>query len=60
MASAIEADLYENWTDVSGLLAADSRIVDSPKSVEYLSYRELRTLSYMGKGYGQRCPLNEA
>ena len=60
MASAIEADLYENWTDVSGLLAADPRIVDSPKSVEYLSYRELRTLSYMGKGYGQRCPLNEA
>ncbi|SEA50226.1 aspartate kinase [Oribacterium sp. KHPX15] len=48
VASAIEADLYENWTDVSGLLAADPRIVDSPKSVEYLSYRELRTLSYMG------------
>ncbi|SFG53591.1 aspartate kinase [Oribacterium sp. WCC10] len=48
VASAIQADLYENWTDVSGLLAADPRIVDSPKSVEYLSYRELRTLSYMG------------
>ncbi len=47
-ARAIEADLYENWTDVSGLLAADPRIVDSPKSVKYLSYRELRTLSYMG------------
>ena len=48
VAGAIQADLYENWTDVSGLLAADPRIVDSPKSVEYLSYRELRTLSYMG------------
>ncbi len=48
VAGSIQADLYENWTDVSGLLAADPRIVDSPKSVEYLSYRELRTLSYMG------------
>ena len=47
-ARAIDADLYENWTDVSGLLAADPRIVDAPKSVSYLSYRELRTLSYMG------------
>ena len=47
-ACAIKADLYENWTDVSGLLAADPRIVDSPRTVEYLSYRELRTLSYMG------------
>ncbi len=47
-AAAIEADLYENWTDVSGLLAADPRIVDSPKTVRYVSFRELRTLSYMG------------
>ena len=47
-ACAIHADLYENWTDVSGLLAADPRIVDAPKTVQYLSYRELRTLSYMG------------
>ncbi len=47
-ACAVNADLYENWTDVSGLLAADPRIVDDPRSVEYLSYRELRTLSYMG------------
>ena len=47
-AAAVHADLYENWTDVSGLLAADPRIVDSPKSVRYVSYRELRTLSYMG------------
>ncbi len=47
-AAAIQADLYENWTDVSGLLAADPRIVDAPKTVRYVSYRELRTLSYMG------------
>ncbi len=47
-ASAIRADLYENWTDVSGLYAADPHIVDSPKTIEYVSYRELRTLSYMG------------
>ncbi len=48
VAAAIDADLYENWTDVSGLMAADPRIVDSPKTVKYVSYRELRTLSYMG------------
>ena len=47
-AAAIQADLYENWTDVSGLLAADPRIVRDPKTVRYVSYRELRTLSYMG------------
>lgn len=47
-ACAIEADLYENWTDVPGLLAADPRIVRKPRTVEFLSYRELRTLSYMG------------
>lgn len=47
-ASAIWAEVYENWTDVSGLLAADPHIVDSPKTIEYVSYRELRTLSYMG------------
>ena len=48
VAAAIHADLYENWTDVTGLLAADPRIVDAPKTVRYVSYRELRTLSYMG------------
>ena len=47
-AAAIGADLYENWTDVSGLLAGDPGIVDTPKTVPYVSYRELRTLSYMG------------
>lgn len=48
VALAVDADVYENWTDVSGLLAADPRIIDHPRSVRYLSYRELRTLSYMG------------
>ena len=48
VAAAIQADLYENWTDVSGLLAADPRIVSNPGTVRYVSYRELRTLSYMG------------
>ena len=47
-AAAIGADLYENWTDVSGLLAADPHIVENPATVRYVSYRELRTLSYMG------------
>lgn len=48
VAAAVGADLYENWTDVSGLLAADPRIVDRPRTVPCVSYRELRTLSYMG------------
>ena len=47
-AAAIQADLYENWTDVPGLLAADPRIVETPMTVQFVSYRELRTLSYMG------------
>lgn len=47
-ARAVHADLYENWTDVDGVYAADPKIADSPSRVEYLSYRELRTLSYMG------------
>ena len=47
-ACAVNADLYENWTDVSGLYAADPRIVENPETVSYMSYRELRTLSYMG------------
>ena len=47
-ACAVNADLYENWTDVSGLYAADPRIVEDPETVSYMSYRELRTLSYMG------------
>ena len=47
-ACAIGADLYENWTDVSGLYAADPRVVVNPETVPFMSYRELRTLSYMG------------
>ena len=47
-ACAVGADLYENWTDVSGLYAADPGIVRDPETVSYMSYRELRTLSYMG------------
>lgn len=48
VARAARADLYENWTDVSGFLMADPRIVDNPKPIKRISYRELRELSYMG------------
>ena len=48
VARAVGADLYENWTDVSGFFACDPRIVDSPAHIGVLSYRELRELSYMG------------
>ena len=48
MARAINADVYENWTDVSGFLMADPRIVKNPKQIETISYKELRELSYMG------------
>lgn len=48
VAEAIMADLYENWTDVSGFLIADPRIVKNSKSIETITYKELRELSYMG------------
>jgi aspartate kinase len=48
VARAASADLYENWTDVSGFLMADPRIVQNPKPIDRLTYRELRELSYMG------------
>lgn len=48
IARGIGADLYENWTDVCGLLMADPRIVPNPKAIETVSYTELRELSYMG------------
>ncbi len=48
VARAAGADLYENWTDVSGFLMADPRIVDDPKPIETITYTELRELSYMG------------
>ena len=48
IARAAGAELYENWTDVSGFLMADPRIVKNPRRIEKLTYRELRELSYMG------------
>ena len=45
---AAGADLYENWTDVSGFMMADPRIIDNPRAIETVTYRELRELSYMG------------
>ena len=48
VARACDADIYENWTDVSGFLMADPRIVDDPEPIEIITYRELRELSYMG------------
>ena len=48
VARAIHADLYENWTDVSGFLVADPRIVEDPEVIETITYKELRELSYMG------------
>lgn len=48
VAMSVNADIYENWTDVSGMLAADPRIVHDPVPIDYISYQELRELSYMG------------
>lgn len=48
VARAIHADLYENWTDVSGFLVADPRIVQDPEVIETITYKELRELAYMG------------
>ncbi|HJA69275.1 MAG TPA: aspartate kinase [Firmicutes bacterium] len=48
VARAVNAELYENWTDVSGFMVADPRIVDNPAIIRTVSYRELRELSYMG------------
>ena len=48
VARAVNASEYENWTDVSGFLACDPRIVENPKRISTLSYKELRELSYMG------------
>ena len=47
-AAALEADVYENWTDVSGILMADPRIVDDPMTIPQVTYDELRELSYSG------------
>ena len=48
VARAAGADEYENWTDVSGFMIADPRIIDNPKNISVITYRELRELSYMG------------
>lgn len=48
VAKAIQADVYENWTDVSGILIADPRIIENPKGIDIITYGELRELSYMG------------
>ncbi len=48
VAKAAKANVYENWTDVSGMLVADPRIVKDPRPIEVISYKELRELSYMG------------
>ena len=48
VAAAVGADIYENWTDVSGFLTCDPRIVDDPAPIKTITYKELRELSYMG------------
>lgn len=48
VARAVKADVYENWTDVSGFLIADPRIIEEPEGIDTITYRELRELSYMG------------
>ena len=47
-AAAVDADVYENWTDVSGILMADPRIVENPSPIEHITYSELRELAFMG------------
>ena len=48
VARASKADVYENWTDVSGFLIADPRVIKNPEGIDTITYRELRELSYMG------------
>ena len=48
IANGVNAEIYENWTDVSGLLMADPTIVENPKPIDTITYRELRELAYMG------------
>jgi len=50
VAKAAKVDVYENWTDVSGFLVADPRIIENPKGIDVITYKELRELSYMGAG----------
>lgn len=48
VAKAVKADVYENWTDVSGFLIADPRIIKNPRGIDVITYKELRELAYMG------------
>ena len=48
VAKAVRADIYENWTDVSGFLVRDPRIVENPETISTITYKELRELAYMG------------
>ncbi|MDO4326205.1 MAG: aspartate kinase [bacterium] len=48
VAAAVDADVYENWTDVSGVMIADPRLIKDPKAIHTITYRELRELAYMG------------
>ena len=48
VARCLDADLYENWTDVSGFLSADPRIVQNPRAIGRITFDEMRELSYMG------------
>ena len=48
IANCIDADVYENWTDVNGIRVADPHIIDDPMRIPYINYSELRGLSYMG------------
>ena len=48
VAKAAQVDMYENWTDVSGFMITDPRIIENPKTIEAITYKELRELSYMG------------
>ncbi|MCM1119212.1 MAG: aspartate kinase [bacterium] len=48
VAKAVKADVYENWTDVSGVLVTDPHIIDNPEPIDVVTYRELRELAYMG------------
>ena len=54
LAGALDVDLYENWTDVSGVMVTDPRIIQNPKVIDTITYRELRELSYIEQPYFMR------
>ena len=63
VAKAVKADLYENWTDVSGFLVTDPRLIENPETIDVITYRELRELSYMGATVLHEdaiCPVRKA